>query len=99
VGSSPWGAWVAAPEDESGLTAARDALTGSVPAGPALVAVHGGTAYTRTLLAEHARLHHKLPALVVDDGMDRDQAVTTLLSGRADLVGGSAATVSNWEVG
>jgi anthraniloyl-CoA monooxygenase len=100
AGPSPWGAWIAAPDDESGLAAARQTLaaSASASAGPVLVAVHGGTAYTRTLLAEQARLHHGLPALIVDDGMDRDQAVTTLLSGRADLVGGCAATVSAWEV-
>jgi anthraniloyl-CoA monooxygenase len=98
AGPSPWGAWIAAPDDESGLAASRQALAACASAGPALVAVHGGTAYTRTLLAEHARLHHQLPALLVDDAMDRDQAVTTLLSGRADLVGGSTATVSAWEV-
>jgi salicyloyl-CoA 5-hydroxylase len=92
----PWGGWIAAPDDESGLAGSLEALAAFASAGPALVAVHGGTAYTRTLLAEQARLRHGLPALVVDDGMDRDQAVTTVLSGRADLVGGCTATVSAW---
>jgi anthraniloyl-CoA monooxygenase len=95
-GDGPWGAWICAPDDESGLTAVNDRLAALAAAGPVLVAVHGGTAHTRTLLAEQARLHHGLPALIVDDAMDRDHAVTAVLSGRADLVGASAATVSTW---
>ena len=67
--------------EESGLSAARDTLAALATAGPVLVAVHGGTAHTRTLLAEQARLHHGLPALLVDDEMDRDRAVTAVLSG------------------
>jgi anthraniloyl-CoA monooxygenase len=63
-----------------------------------LVAVHGGTGYTRTLLTEQARLHHQLPALLVDDSIDRDRAVTAVLSGRTDLVGAAAVTVASWEV-
>jgi anthraniloyl-CoA monooxygenase len=89
-----WGAVVAAPDSEEGLpdTFTRLAeLSGrSVP--PVLVAVHGGTALTRTLLCERARLHESLPALLVDpdavdDAAGRDRALTTVLSGRADLVG------------
>jgi len=97
AGHPRWGAWTTAPDDESGLAAARDTLAGLAAAGPVLVAVHGGTAHTRTLLAEQARLHHGLPALLVDDAMDRDRAVTAVLSGRADLVGARAATVSSWK--
>ncbi|TLS46587.1 2-polyprenyl-6-methoxyphenol hydroxylase [Streptomyces montanus] len=95
---APWGAWVAAPDDESGLDAARASLAALAEARPVLVAVHGGTGYTRTLLTEQARLHHQLPALLVDDSMDRDRAVTAVLSGRTDLVGAAAATVASWEV-
>ena len=97
-GRSWWGAWVSAPADESGLPAAEAALAVLAESGPALVAVHGGGAYPRGLLAERARLHHRVPALVVDDGMDRDQAVTAILSGRTDLVGGSAEAVASWAV-
>jgi anthraniloyl-CoA monooxygenase len=57
---------------------------------PVLVAVHGGTPLTRTLVCEQARMHDRLPALLVDAG-DReglsDRALTAVLSGRADLVG------------
>ena len=86
----PWGAVLAAPETEDGLP---DALARLASWGdrPVLVAVHGGTALTRTRLCEQARLHDGLPALLVDpDGHDdsaRDRALTTVLSGRADLVG------------
>lgn len=59
--------------------------------------MHGGTAYTRTLLTEQARLRHGLPALLVDDSLDHDRAVTAVLSGRTDLVGATAATLASWE--
>jgi anthraniloyl-CoA monooxygenase len=69
-----------------------------VAAAPLLVAVHGGTAHTRTLLAEHARLHHRVPSLIADESLDRDRATTLILSGRTDLVGVSAETVTAWTV-
>ncbi|MFE8992769.1 FAD-dependent monooxygenase [Streptomyces collinus] len=94
----PWGALITAPEDEPGLAAADKRLADLAAAGPLLVAVRGGTAHTRSLLTERARLHHALPALLLDDQMDRDRALTAVLSGRADLVGASADTVSSWEV-
>ena len=55
----PWGALLAAPDAEAGLPAAFARLAeppGSTPR-PALVAVHGGTALTRTLVCEQARMH------------------------------------------
>jgi len=93
-----WGAWLGAPGEESELPAALDRLAALVTAGPALVAVHGGTALTRTLLCEQVRLRHRLPALLVDDELDRDRAVTSVLSGRADLVGLSARALAGWAV-
>jgi anthraniloyl-CoA monooxygenase len=60
---------------------------------PALVAVYGGTPLTRTLVCEHARLHNGMPALLIDDNLDTDRAVTAVLSGRADMVGASASTL------
>ncbi|MFI7017194.1 FAD-dependent monooxygenase [Streptomyces sp. NPDC050164] len=78
-----------APENEAQLPAMYEelasAMSGTTP--PQLVAVHAGTALTRQLLAEQARLVHGVPALIVEDGMDDDRAETLLLSGRADLVG------------
>ena len=94
----PWGARVTAPDDESGLAAAYARLASLADAGPVLLAVDGGTAHTRALLTERARLHHDLPALLVDDTLDRDRAVTAVLSGRTDLVGAAADTVAAWEV-
>ncbi|RKS78753.1 anthraniloyl-CoA monooxygenase [Actinomadura pelletieri DSM 43383] len=91
-----WGAWITAPHHESALPDARETMSTLVKAGPALVAVHGGTPYTRTLLTEQARLHHDLPALLVDNDMNRDRAITAVLSGRTDLVGANAATLSSW---
>jgi len=95
----PWGARVQAPDGEDGLPAAKERLARIAAAGPVLAAVHGGTPLTRTLLCEHARLQMGLPALLIDPGLGRDEAVTALLSGRADLVGVPAATASEWERG
>lgn len=89
--------WVRAPDDEAELPAAVDALRRVVASTPALVAVHAGTAHTRSMLAEQARLEHHVPTLLVDD--DRDRALTAVLSGRTDLVGVSADTAASWEAG
>lgn len=83
-----WAAAVTAPADEAGLPAVFAELTRHAAAGAVLVAVRGGSALTRTLVCEQARLRAGLPALLVDpDGADTDRAVTAVLSGRADLVG------------
>jgi anthraniloyl-CoA monooxygenase len=79
--------WVEAPASEQDLPSALAALHSGVPAGPAVVAVYGGSRLTRTLLAEEARLVADTPAMVVDDELTPDDAETLLLSGRADLVG------------
>ena len=91
----PWGGRLAAPDAEEDLPAAFAALAEHARRGPVLIAVHGGTALTRTLLCEQARMHEGIPALLCDPGCDpapdpesnRDLAVTAVLSGRADLVG------------
>ena len=57
---------------------------------PVLAAVHGGSALTRTLLCEQARLCDGLPALLIEPEAGRDLALTAVLSGRADLVGVTA---------
>ncbi|MEV4372139.1 FAD-dependent monooxygenase [Nonomuraea sp. NPDC049637] len=78
-----WGALLEAPDDEDGLPD----LSGLAAAGATLVAVHGGTALARTRLCEEARMRAGLPALLIEREPDRDRALTTVLSGRADLVG------------
>ncbi|HEY3882181.1 MAG TPA: FAD-dependent monooxygenase [Trebonia sp.] len=96
TGADPWGVAIAAPDTEAGLPAAFAALAGLASLGnpPVLVAVHGGTSLTRVLVSEQARMHERIPSLIVagpearaDEAAFRDQALTTLLSGRADLVG------------
>jgi anthraniloyl-CoA monooxygenase len=89
----PWGALVAAPDQEAdlpGVFARLAELARLGPAAPVLAAVHAGTALTRVLVCEQARLQERLPALLVDPDTDPDRALTTVLSGRADLVGGPA---------
>jgi anthraniloyl-CoA monooxygenase len=89
VHDRPWGALLEVPADESGLpdAFARLKRLADPQRAPVLVAVHGGSPLTRTLLCEQARMTDGIPALLVDPGADRDAAVTTVLSGRADLVG------------
>lgn len=95
--SGPWGARIQAPDTEGGLPSVTARLTELAEARPVLAAVHGGTPLTRVLLCEHARLRLGLPALLIDPGLGRDEAVTALLSGRADLVGVPAGTAREWE--
>jgi len=90
----PWGLRLRAPDDEDGLPEAFARLTEHVAGSPVLVAVYGGTEFTRTLVCERARMHHRVPALHcepagtgADADVVRDRALTAVLSGRADLVG------------
>ncbi|MDF5754596.1 FAD-dependent monooxygenase [Spongiactinospora sp. TRM90649] len=76
-----WGALLEAPDTEADLPHPP------IATGAALVAVHGGTALTRTRLCEEARMRTGRPALLIEPELDRDRALTTVLSGRADLVG------------
>jgi salicyloyl-CoA 5-hydroxylase len=89
LGTGQPGAVIEAPASEADLPAAMARLgeLARLDRPPVLVAVHGGTPLTRTLLCEQARLHDGLAALLVDPDTDDDRAVTTVLSGRADLVG------------
>jgi anthraniloyl-CoA monooxygenase len=90
---------VAAPDAEAGLPEVFAALArlAALDGPPVLVAVYGGTPLTRTLVSEQARLRHRIPSLVTagpvaasGDAALRDQALTTVLSGRADLIGRGA---------
>jgi anthraniloyl-CoA monooxygenase len=102
TGARSWGVRVAAPDAEAGLPAARERLDALAAVGPdrdrpVLAAVHGGTSLTRTLLCEHARLRLGLPALLIERDLDTDRAVTSVLSGRADLVGVPPAAAARWD--
>ncbi|WP_409329256.1 FAD-dependent monooxygenase [Trujillonella humicola] len=81
----PWGLAVRAPEEEAGLPPALEAVARGTAAGAALVAVSGGTALTRRLLCEAARLEHRVPSLLVEEA-GPDVRLTAVLSGRTDLV-------------
>jgi 2-polyprenyl-6-methoxyphenol hydroxylase-like FAD-dependent oxidoreductase len=93
--SGPWGARLAAPDMEAELPAAFTVLADLADHRPELVAVYGGTALTRTLLCEQARMRHRVPALLVEETLDPDLAVTAVLSGRADLVGAPKPLTNN----
>ncbi|GAB3350422.1 FAD-dependent monooxygenase [Modestobacter lapidis] len=91
AGDGEWALAVDAPDAEAGLPAALDAVAAGIAAGAALVAVRGGTALTRRLLCEEARLGLGAVTLAIEDGpLDDDGATTAVLSGRTDLVGTAA---------
>jgi anthraniloyl-CoA monooxygenase len=85
------GAWVSAPDTEAGLDRADREVARALAAGACLVAVGGGTALTRRLVCEAARLEHGAVTLLIEDGSEdgvfEDRARTAILSGRTDLVG------------
>ncbi|MQA63392.1 MAG: 2-polyprenyl-6-methoxyphenol hydroxylase [Actinophytocola sp.] len=87
VSGDPWGLLLAAPDAEADLPAAFEELATKLPQRPAIVAVRSGTALTRALLSEQARLVHGVPTVLVEPGADADRAATLVLSGRADAVG------------
>jgi anthraniloyl-CoA monooxygenase len=86
-----WGAWISAPDAEDGLGQAREEVARALAAGASLVAVDGGTALTRRLVGEVARLDHGAVTMLVEDGSGdsdfEDRARTAILSGRTDLIG------------
>ncbi len=89
---------VQAPDEETGVAEVLERTRRQLRDGGPLVAVRGGTPLTRRLVSEDLRLGRHLRVLLVDDELTRDQAETEVLSGRADLVGGSADSVKRWVV-
>jgi 2-polyprenyl-6-methoxyphenol hydroxylase-like FAD-dependent oxidoreductase len=77
---------ITAPDTEEGLDLAEATVARGLAAGACLIAVEGGTALTRRLLCEAARLDHGAMTMLIEDG-NEDTARTAILSGRADLVG------------
>jgi anthraniloyl-CoA monooxygenase len=55
-----------------------------------IVLVRGGSATTRTLVAERARMEFDRVAVILDDDLDDASAATLILSGRADAVAARA---------
>ena len=94
--SGDWGLYLTAPDTEAGVMAAVAELHAGFAAGACLVAVGGGSAVTRVLLCEEARMVRGVPALLIDDTLRAAQAATLVLSGRADLVGASEAVAESW---
>ena len=90
-GPDRWGARMSAPDTEASLGRAQEAVARALAAGACLVAVDGGTALTRRLVCEAARLDHGAVTMLVEDGSEdsgfEDRARTAILSGRTDLVG------------
>jgi len=81
-----WALYVEAPEDEHTLPDVVAGVRRHAAHRPALVAVHSGTALTRALIAEDARLTLHLPTLLIEPNADADRMHTLVLSGRTDLV-------------
>jgi salicyloyl-CoA 5-hydroxylase len=82
----PWGVWVSAPDDEADLGRADEEAARGLAAGACLVAVGDGTALTRRLVCEAARLGRGAVTMLVEDATE-DAARTAVLSGRTDLIG------------
>lgn len=73
-------ATVQAPEDDH---AAADIM---VPESVGVVIVEGGTAVSRSVVAERVRLGGRHISVIVEDDIDDSAAATLILSGRADAV-------------
>jgi salicyloyl-CoA 5-hydroxylase len=91
AGPDRWGLRVSAPATEAGLDQADELVARGLRAGACLVAVGGGTALTRRLVCEAARLGRGAVTMLIEDGplaaSTEDTARTAVLSGRADLIG------------
>jgi len=85
-GPGGWAVRLTAPGTEAGVDRAVEDAARGLAAGACLVAVDGGTALTRRLISEAARLDHGAVTMLVEDE-NEDRARTAILSGRADLVG------------
>jgi salicyloyl-CoA 5-hydroxylase len=66
--SPRWGVWVSAPATEAGVDEADGAVARGLAAGACLVAVGDGTALTRRLVCEAARLGRGAVTMLVEDG-------------------------------
>ncbi|TAN21028.1 MAG: 2-polyprenyl-6-methoxyphenol hydroxylase [Actinomycetota bacterium] len=83
----PFGWIVDIADSEDGLSRAKHRLGEIVVAGPAVVAVGGGTSLERVLLAEECRMAYRVPSMIIEGSYDEDCFLTSILSGRTDFIG------------
>jgi len=76
---------IVAPEDSRRI--ADMPLVGEADA----VLVEGGSALSRSLIAERLRLERGIPSIILDDALEDSAAATLILSGRADAVARTGA--------
>jgi 2-polyprenyl-6-methoxyphenol hydroxylase-like FAD-dependent oxidoreductase len=88
--SGSTGLIVTAPDTEDGLAGVLEELPTDLPC----LVIAGGTPFTRSLVAEEARLARGLVAIVVNDDADAASAITLVLSGRADAVAINEAAIN-----
>jgi anthraniloyl-CoA monooxygenase len=79
------GVVVTAPKTDTEINATIASITPAVTGAP-LVVVTGGNRLTRSLLSERIRFGKLAPTAITLDAADEDQALTLVLSGRADAV-------------
>jgi 2-polyprenyl-6-methoxyphenol hydroxylase-like FAD-dependent oxidoreductase len=89
--------------DGSALVVGRDITALVAPADSHMIAdmppvtgadavlVEGGSALSRSLIAERLRLEGGIPSIILDDALDDAAAATLILSGRADAVARTGA--------
>jgi anthraniloyl-CoA monooxygenase len=90
----PWGLLVQAPVDETALASTWKTVAEGFAAGASLVAITGGTAFTRRQISETVRIEHHGVSLLIEEGDDVDAALTAVLSGRTDLVASQNSVVT-----
>ncbi|NNN20136.1 MAG: 2-polyprenyl-6-methoxyphenol hydroxylase [Acidimicrobiaceae bacterium] len=83
----PFAAIIEIADSDGGFAPAKARLIQLLAARPMLVAICGGSRLQRTLLAEEARLYNGVASMIIDEVFDKDQASTSILSGRCDFVG------------
>ena len=83
----PFGMIVDISDSEDGLSLAKSRLDEIVSAGPAVIAIRGGTLLERILLSEECRMVCMIPSMMIEQSFDEDCFVTSILSGRTDFIG------------
>ena len=80
------GLLITAPDSEAKLGETVDAVTESLRTPAPLVVIQGGNRFTRSLLSEQLRLPGTAVTAIALETADADEALTLVLSGRADAV-------------